>query len=60
MGKANKRNDIILRNILNIANIRLKDKTSEKSPLSAKRGDTKKTSQRRKCVEADKNVNLKR
>ena len=60
MGKASKRNDIILRNILNIANIRVKDKTSEKSPQSAKRGDTKKNSQGRKCLEADKNRNLKR
>ena len=60
MGKTNKRNDIILRNILNIAKIKPKDKTSEKFAVHSKIGDVKKISQKSKCLEVDKNRNLKR
>ena len=59
MGKANKRNDIILRNILNIANIKLKEKTLDKSPRKAKRGDTTKTFEKN-SLDVKRNRNLKR
>ena len=59
MGKAKKRNDIILRNILNIANIRLKEKTSDKSPRKAKRGDTTQNFEKN-SLDVNKNMNFKR
>ena len=55
MGKAKKRNDIILRNILNIANIRLK----EKSPRKAKRGDTTQNFEKN-SLDVNKNMNFQR
>ena len=48
MGKSNKRNDIILRNILNIAKIKPKEKFADKKKSEAK------------GLEVDKNKNLKR
>ena len=48
MGKSNKRNDIILRNILNIAKIKPKEKLSDKKKSEGK------------GLEVDKNKNLKR
>ena len=59
MGKAKKRNDIILRNILNIANIRLKEKPSDKSPRKAKRDDTTKNFEKN-SLDVNKNMNFKR
>ena len=40
--------------------IKPKDKTSEKFAVHSKNGDVKKISQKSKCLEVDKNRNLKR